>query len=102
MLGGMTGASDQTRRVRFVNANWTPGRDGGPAFELMVVTEDERRHSLPVPAEEMAALVALTQVRDAVLLFDAEDRTLIVANLVGAWVPQTWSAEDGGAGAGAG
>ena len=90
----MAGASEQTVRVRFVNANWAAGRPGEQAFELLVVTEDEERHSLPVPAEQMAALVALTQVPDVVLLYDPDGRTLIAANLVGSWIQSSWSAGD--------
>ena len=93
MLADVAGASDQTRRVRFVNANWTAGRDGSPAFELMVVTEDERRHTLQVPAVQMAPLLALTQVPDVVLLWDPAGPTLIAANLVGEWIRPTWSAD---------
>ncbi|SEQ97300.1 hypothetical protein [Microlunatus flavus] len=43
----------------------------------------------------MAALVALTQVPGVVLLYDPEGRTLIAANLLGEWIPPTWSAEEG-------
>ena len=45
-------------------------------------------------AEEAAAVVALTQA-GSMLLFDAESRTLIAANLVGEWIQSTWSAGDG-------
>ena len=92
----MAGASTGTRRVAYVNANWTAGRDDAAAFELLVVTEDEERHALPVPAEQMAALVALTQVEGVVLLWDPEGGTLIAANLVGAWLPPAWSAGSDG------
>ncbi|GAA3577378.1 hypothetical protein GCM10022197_38320 [Microlunatus spumicola] len=92
----MTGASAGTQRVTFVNANWSPGRPDGEAFELMVVTEDEQRHALPVGAGQMAALVALTQAAGVVLLWDPEDSTLVAANLLGEWVPTTWSASTAG------
>jgi hypothetical protein len=90
----MTGASAGTQRVRFVNANWSPGQSDDEAFELMVVTEDEQRHAVAVPAGQMGALVAITQAPGVVLLRDPEDGTLVAANLVGEWVPPTWSAPD--------
>jgi hypothetical protein len=35
----MPGASEQTRRVKIVNANWAAGPDGGHGrFELQIVT----------------------------------------------------------------
>lgn len=87
----MSGASSQTRRVSYVNANWTAGGQDRPAsFELLIVTEDEVRYALPVPSEQMAALVALTQA-GSVLLWDPEDQTLVAANLVGDWIPETFS-----------
>lgn len=90
----MAGASDLTERVRYVNANWTPGDAGAVgAFELLVVCESGARHSMPMAAAEAAAVVALTQAGN-VLLFDAESRTLIVANVVGEWIQATWSAGD--------
>jgi hypothetical protein len=88
----VVGASTGTRRVSYVNANWTAGRGDAAAFQLLVVTEDGERHTLPVPADQMAALVALTQVDDVVLLWDPEGHTLVAANLVGTWVPPGWSA----------
>jgi predicted nucleic acid-binding Zn ribbon protein len=79
----MPGASEQTRRVKIVNANWGAGPDGDHGrFEIMIVTEDDQRHvATPSPAA-MTALIALTQT-DTVLLWDPADRTLIAANLVG-------------------
>jgi predicted nucleic acid-binding Zn ribbon protein len=79
----MPGASEQTRQVKIVNANWTAGPDGDHGrFEIMIVTEDDQRHvAAPSPAA-MTALIALTQA-DTVLLWDPADRTLIAANLVG-------------------
>ena len=33
----MPGASEQTQRVKILNANWAPGPDGGDGrFELMI------------------------------------------------------------------
>jgi hypothetical protein len=79
----MPGASEQTRRVKIVNANWVAGRDGDHGrFEVMMVTEDDQRHVAAPSPEAMTALIALTQA-DTVLLWDPADRTLIAANLVG-------------------
>ena len=79
----MPGASEQTRRVKIVNANWVAGPDGGHGrFEIQVVTEDDQRHVAAPSAEAMTALVALTQA-GTVLAWDPADRTLIAANLVG-------------------
>ena len=36
----------------------------------------------------------MTQAAGVVLLWDPEDATLVAANLVGEWVPPTWSASD--------
>jgi predicted nucleic acid-binding Zn ribbon protein len=79
----MPGASEQTRRVKIVNANWAAGPDGDHGrFEIMIVTEDDQRHvAVPSPAA-MTALIALTQA-DTVLAWDPADRTLIAANIVG-------------------
>jgi len=90
----MAGASTKTQRVSYVNANWTAGRTDDDAFELLVVTEDEQRHALPVGTAQLAVLVTLTQADDLVMLWDPEGRTLIAANLVGEWIPPTWSAGD--------
>jgi predicted nucleic acid-binding Zn ribbon protein len=79
----MPGASEQTRRVKIVNANWVAGPDGDHGrFEVMFVTEDDQRHvAAPSPAA-MTALIALTQA-DTVLAWDPADRTLIAANIAG-------------------
>jgi hypothetical protein len=79
----MPGASEQTRRVKIVNANWMAGPDGEDGrFEILIVTEDDQRHvAAPSPAA-MTALVALTQA-GTVLAWDPADRTLIAANIVG-------------------
>ncbi|WP_375490919.1 hypothetical protein [uncultured Jatrophihabitans sp.] len=89
----MAGASNETQRVRYVNANWSPGSSGDAGFDVLVVTEDGERTSLPVPADEMTALVALTQAA-GVLLWDPVNRALICANLVGEWIKPSWSAGD--------
>jgi hypothetical protein len=83
----MPGASAQTRRVKAVNTNWVAGADGGDGrFELMIVTEDDQRHTMALSAASMTAVVALTQA-DTVLLWDPSNRTLITANLVGTYLP---------------
>jgi hypothetical protein len=85
------GASQQTRRVKALNANWIAagpdeGADGDDGrFEVMIVTEDDQRHTMPVSPVSMSALVALTQA-DTMLLWDPANRTLIAANLVGTWL----------------
>jgi hypothetical protein len=82
----MPGASEQTRRVRVVNANWNAGNDGDDGrFEVMLVTEDNAEHFISPSAASMSAVLALTQV-DAALLWDPENRTLIAANIVGEWL----------------
>jgi hypothetical protein len=82
----MPGASDQTRRVRVVNANWSAGEDGDDGrFDVMLVTEDDAQHYLSPSPASMNALIALTQL-DAVLFWDPADRRLIVANIVGEWI----------------
>ncbi len=76
----------------YVNANWTVSRADLAAFELMVVTEDDERHTMQVPAAQMAALLALTQAPDVLLLWDPAGPTLIAANLVGEWIEPAWAA----------
>jgi hypothetical protein len=82
-MDAVPGASQQTRRVRVLNANWMAGADGADGrFEVQVITEDDQHHVLAPSPASMAALLALTQ-RDVVLLWDPTDRTLIAANIVG-------------------
>jgi hypothetical protein len=93
LLDAMPGASEQTRRVKIVNANWVAGPDGDHGrFELQIVTEDGQRHVAAPSAAAMTALIALTQA-DTVLAWDPDDRTLIAANLVGRmpWTERTRS-----------
>jgi hypothetical protein len=79
----MPGASEQTRRVKIVNANWRAGPDGEHGrFEVMIVTEDDQQHVVAPSSAAMTALIALTQA-GTVLAWDPADRTLIAANLVG-------------------
>jgi predicted nucleic acid-binding Zn ribbon protein len=76
----MPGASEQTRRVKVVNANWVAGSEGTDGrFEVMIVTEDDQQH---VVAPSPAAMVALAKA-DTVLAWDPTSRTLVAANLVG-------------------
>ena len=79
----MPGASEQTRRVKIINANWAAGADRGHGrFALQIVTDDDQRHAAAPSPAAMTALIALTQA-GTVLAWDPADRTLIAANLVG-------------------
>jgi hypothetical protein len=79
----MPGASESTRRVKVLNANWTPAADGGDGrFELMVVTDDDQPHTAAASPAAMSAIVALSQA-DTVLAWDPTNQTLIAANIVG-------------------
>jgi hypothetical protein len=75
----MPGASEQTRRVKNLNANWAPEDD---RFEIMIVTDDDRQFVVPTSPASMTALVALSQA-NTVLAWDPANRTLIAANIVG-------------------
>jgi hypothetical protein len=80
----MPGASENTKRVKIVNANWVPGTAGrDEQFEIMIITEDDQRHTVPASAAAVTAVVALAQA-GTVMLWDPEDGgTLIAANIVG-------------------
>lgn len=79
----MPGASEKTRRVKILNANWVAATDGADGqFEVMVVTDDDEKHTMAPSPASMTALVALAQA-DTVLLWDPSNRTLIAANVVG-------------------
>jgi hypothetical protein len=79
----MPGASEQTRRVKVLNANWVAGPDGEDGrFEIQVITADDQRHTIAPSPAAMTALIALTQA-DTVLAWDPTDRTLIAANVSG-------------------
>jgi hypothetical protein len=79
----MPGTSEQTRRVKILNANWVPEPAGGDGrFEVMIVTDDDEQHTVPASPASMTALVALAQA-DTVLAWDPHNRTLIAANIVG-------------------
>ncbi len=87
----MAGAGPHTLRVKFVNANWTAADDSPDGdFALLIVTEDDQRHTVSVSPTAMSALLAV--IRDSpVMLWDPDVRTLIAANLVGEWLPPGWS-----------
>ena len=90
MGAAMPGASQQTRRVTNINANWKPDTDPPDGrFELQVITDDEKRYELTASPSSMTALLALANA-DTVLAWDPTNRTLIAANLVGtmAWTQQ--------------
>lgn len=79
----MPGASAQTRPVKILNANWTPGgEDSDGKFEFLIITEDDERHTLPATAASTAALAQLAHA-NTVLAWDPTNRVLIVANIVG-------------------
>jgi hypothetical protein len=79
----MPGASEETRRVKILNANWVPAdAEGDDRFEVMIVTEDDQQYFVPASAASMTALVALARA-NTVLAWDPTNRSLIVANIVG-------------------
>ena len=79
----MPGASDQTRRVKILNANWQPNYDlPDGRFEVMIITEDDQQHTIRTTPAAMTALVALAQA-DTVLAWDPTNHTLIAANIIG-------------------
>jgi hypothetical protein len=79
----MPGASEQTRPVKIINANWTAGPEGDQGqFEILIITDDDQRHAAAPSPAAMTALIALTQA-DTVLLWDPAGQTLIAANIVG-------------------
>ncbi len=79
----MPGASNETRRVKILNANWVPDAvQGDGRFEVLIVTDDDQRHVVPATPASMAALVALAKA-DTVMAWDPVNRSLIVANIVG-------------------
>jgi hypothetical protein len=85
----MPGASQQTRRVTNLNANWQPNYDVPDGrFEIMIITDDEH-HVLQTSPATMTALAALAQA-DTTLAWDPTNHTLIVANIIGTmpWTQQ--------------
>lgn len=78
--------------MAYINANWAPGTDTtGETFEVLVVTEDEQRHSVSVTPAGAAGFFAMVRA-SPVLLFDVENQTVIAANIVGEWLPSDWTA----------
>lgn len=79
----MPGASEETRRVKVLNANWIPDQAGGDGqFELQIITDDDQRYAVPASPDSMTALVELAKA-DTVMAWDPLNRALIVANIVG-------------------
>jgi hypothetical protein len=79
----MPGASAETRRVKILNANWTPdGAEGDGHFDIMVVTEDDQQYVVPVSPISMTALAALAS-SGTVMAWDPLNRSLIIANIIG-------------------
>ena len=86
----MPGASQHTKRVTNLNANWNPDTDPPHGrFEVQLITEDNEQHALTASPESMTALVSLARA-ESVLAWDPINRTLIAANIVGtmAWTQQ--------------
>ena len=96
----MPGASQQTRPVKIVNANWVAGQVGDDGrFEIMFITDDEQPHVATTSPAAMVALIALARA-ETVLLWDPSNRTLIAANIVGTmpWTEPKQSDAPGGSG----
>jgi hypothetical protein len=85
----MPGASDETRQVKVMNANWIAGPDGADgSFEVMIVTEDDQQYTVSPSPASITALLALAKA-DTILLWDPTNRALIAANIVGTWIAPT-------------
>ncbi len=81
----MSGASEGTKRVQVVNANWEAGGDGEDGrFSFMIVTVDSEHHVVTPSPAAAAALVAILGT-DAVCMWDEDNRTLIAGGVVGHW-----------------
>jgi len=79
----MPGASEQTRSVKVLNANWTPQPDTADGeFQILIITDDDARYAYRTSPAALTALVTLARA-DTVLVWDPSDTTLIVANIVG-------------------
>jgi hypothetical protein len=77
----MPGASEQTQLVKVLNANWSPGEP--ERFNVLIVTEDGRRHVVPASPASVTALATLAQA-GTVMAWDPDNGgTLIVANIIG-------------------
>lgn len=79
----MPGASENTRRVEILNANWTPGTaESEGTFEVLMVTEDGERHVAPASVAAITALASLVST-EPVLAWDPDSQSLIIANIIG-------------------
>jgi hypothetical protein len=79
----MPGASEQTKRVKILNANWSPGASAEDGrFEVLIITEDDEHHVAPASPASMTAITTLAKA-EAVLAWDPVNHTLIAANIVG-------------------
>lgn len=77
--------------MKILNANWLPGAEGEDGqFEILIVTDDDQRHTMSATAASMTAVVALARA-DTVMAWDPADRRLIVANIVGR---MPWTVQD--------
>jgi hypothetical protein len=82
----MAGASESTRRITVVNANWEAGADGADGtFRLMFVTDDDERHTVETTPAAATALIAILK-SGAVPLWDPTNSTLIAGGIVGTWL----------------
>ena len=87
----MPGASEETRRVKIVNANWAPDAAGGDGcFEVQIVTDDDQRYVVPASPTSMTALATLATAH-TVMAWDPLNQSLIVANIVGT---MPWTVDD--------
>jgi hypothetical protein len=88
----MPGASNETRRVKILNANWIPDDAAGNGrFEIMIITDDEQRFAVPVSPASMTALAALAKA-DTIMAWDPTNQALIIANIIGT---MPWTVADG-------
>ena len=88
----MPGASTETRRVKILNANWTPsGAVGDEQFEVMIVTEDDQKQVVTASPAAMTARVGLAKA-DTVMAWAPLNRSLIIANMFGT-MPWTVAAD---------
>jgi hypothetical protein len=79
----MPGASEETRRVKSVNANWTSDKAAGDGqLDIRIVTDDDQRYVMPASPSSMTALVALATA-ETVMAWVPANRSLIIANIVG-------------------
>lgn len=79
----MPGASPETRRVKILNANWTPdGAEESERFEIKIVTEDDQEFVVPVSPASMTALAVLAKA-DTVMAWDPVNQAMIIANIIG-------------------